>query len=98
MAIVKCRDMSSIAAQVWPDVAAVSVSSPPIPMLEYANEELSLDTIVCFHARTHIAPCAPQMCAYCTRHSQINIMVGDTQRIPVYAQKGFQIPQPMPPE
>lgn len=59
--------------KVWPEISVVSVSSPPIPLLEYPNEELSLDTL-------------------------INIMVGDTQRIPLYAEKGFQIPQPMPPE
>ena len=35
-----------IPAQVWPEVSAVSVSSPPIPMLEYPNDELPLDTLV----------------------------------------------------
>jgi hypothetical protein len=28
----------------------------------------------------------------------INIMVGDLQRIRIYAEKGFQVPQPIPAE
>lgn len=31
-----------------------------------------------------------------SKDDMINIMVGDTQRIKVYAEKGYQIPQPMP--
>lgn len=56
----------------WPKRDLI-VSSPPLPMEDYPNEEISRDEM-------------------------IHIMVGDLQRIRIYGQKGYQVPQVIPEE
>jgi len=58
--------------KIWPDLQAL-ISSPPIPFIEYATEDISLEQV-------------------------IHILAGDFQRILVYPEKGFSVPQTVPNE